>query len=105
MNDRVGNWNKTRTNSFFGHRVGAYLESLGVRGYLFHSLIFPHSLYRIKDFGIQLTNSAVVAEICIFLKLVLFPTWMQWPSLSFFLKLQFLTETNFKKFLIYQNLH
>ena len=77
MKDRVGNWNKTRTNSFFGHRVGAYLESLVTHGYLFHSLIFPHSLRRIKDFEIQLTNSAVFAEIYIFLERVLFPTWTQ----------------------------
>ena len=75
MNDHVVNWNKTRTNSYFGHRVGAYLELLGARGYLFQSLILPHSLHRIKDFGIQLTNSALFAEIYIFLKWVLFPTW------------------------------
>ena len=68
MNDHVGNWNKTRMNSFFGHHVYSYLELLGARGYLFNSLIFPHSLRGIKDFGIQLTHSAVFAEIYIFLK-------------------------------------
>ena len=50
MNDHVGNWNKTRTNFFFGHHVSAYLESLGAHGYLFNSLIIPNSLSRIKDY-------------------------------------------------------
>ena len=35
MNNRDGNWHKTRMNSFFGHRVCVYL---------LHSLIFPYSL-------------------------------------------------------------
>ena len=46
------------------------------RRYLLHSLIFPHSLHRIKDFGKQITNSTVSTEIYIFLKRVLFPPWL-----------------------------
>ena len=47
------------------------------RGYLLHSLISPHSLTRriFKDFGTQITNTAVFAKIFIFQKWVLFPTW------------------------------
>ena len=43
--------------------------------YLLHSLIFPHSLRILKDFGTQITNTAVFAKIYIFQKWVLFPIW------------------------------
>ena len=45
------------------------------RGYLLHSLIFPHSLRIFKDFWTQITNTAVFAKIFIFQKWVLFPIW------------------------------
>ena len=46
-----------------------------MRGYLLHPLIFPHSLRIFKDFGMQITNTAVFAKIFIFQKWVLFPIW------------------------------
>ena len=45
------------------------------RGYLLHSLIFPHSLRIFRDFGTQIMNTAVFAEIFIFQKWVLFAIW------------------------------
>ena len=45
------------------------------RGYLLHCLIFPHSLHIFKDFGTQITNTAVFTKIFIFYKWVLFPIW------------------------------
>ena len=45
------------------------------RGYLLHSLIFPHSLRIFKDFGTQITNTAVFVKIFIFQKWILFPIW------------------------------
>ena len=44
-------------------------------GYLLLSLIFPHSLRIFKDFGTQITNTAVFVKIFIFQKLVLFSIW------------------------------
>ena len=72
MNDRVGNWNKTRTNYFFDHHDRVYLES---QADIYYSLIFPYSLRIFKDFGAQITNTAVFARIIIFQKRVLFPIW------------------------------
>ena len=45
------------------------------RGYLLYSLIFPYSLRIFKDFGMQITNTAVFSKIFIFQKWVLFPIW------------------------------
>ena len=42
------------------------------RRYLLHYLIFPHSLSIFKDFGTQITNTAVFTKIFIFQKWVFF---------------------------------
>ena len=55
------------------------------RGYLLHSLIFPHSLLIFKDFGTKIMNTVFFVKIFIFQKWVLFPIW---PGSSYIFNLQ-----------------
>ena len=68
-------------------------------GYLLHSLIFPHSLRIFKDFGTQITNTAVFTKIFIFQKWVPFPILsinrMLISQLKWFLDVKFMFPPQF----------